>query len=152
MKLIQELTTEVNEIEAAIKRSTEEEIQSPITTPNISYQDIGAIIIAELGDFSHFDSADKILAYAIMSPSVYQSVQLYNRCNRMKKRDSRYLRYALYNAAKYICHCHETFGVYLEKKRSADKHYNVELSHAAKKLIRLIFSMEKSVHTYQRLN
>lgn len=69
IKLIQELTAEIDEIEAAIKQIMDEEIQSPILTiPGISYR-MGAMIIAEIGDFCRFDSADKILAYAGMSPS-----------------------------------------------------------------------------------
>ena len=144
IKLIHELTIEIDEIETAIKRIMDEEIQSPILTiPGISYR-MGAMIIAEIGDFSRFDSADKILAYAGMSPSTYQSGQLNNCHSHMEKRGSRYLRYALYNATKYVCHWDESFGTYLEKKRSEGKHYNVALSHATKKLVRLIFAMEKS--------
>ena len=33
----------------------------------------GAMILAEVGDFSNFASADKLLAYAGLSPSTYQS-------------------------------------------------------------------------------
>ena len=66
----------------------------------------------------------------------------------MEKRGSRYLRYALYNATKYVCHWDKSFGAYLEKKRSEGKHYNVAISHAAKKLVRLIFAMEKSGKAY----
>lgn len=148
IKLIQELTIEINEIEAAIKRIMDEEIHSPILTiPGISYR-MGAMIIAEIGDFSRFDSADKILAYAGMSPSTYQSGQLDNCYSHMEKRGSRYLRYALYNATKYVCQWDESFRVYLEKKRSEGKHYNVALSHASKKLVRLIFALEKSGQAY----
>ena len=148
IKLIQELTIEIDEIETAIERIMDEEIQSPILTiPGISYR-MDAMIIAEIGDFSRFDSADKILAYAGMSPSTYQSGQLDNRYSHMEKRGSRYLRYALSNATKYVCHWDESFAMYLEKKRSEGKHYNVALSHAAKKLVRLIFAMEKSGQAY----
>ena len=148
IKLIQELTVEIDEIEAAIKRIMDEEIHSPILTiPGISYR-MGAMIIAEIGDFSRFDSADKILAYAGMSPSTYQSGQLDNCYSHMEKRGSRYLRYALYNATKYVCHWDDSFGAYLAKKRSEGKHYNVALSHAAKKLVRLIFAMEKAGQAY----
>ena len=148
IKLIQELTVEIDEIEAAIKRIMDEEIHSPILTiPGISYR-MGAMIIAEIGDFSRFDSADKILAYAGMSPSTYQSGQLDNCYSHMEKRGSRYLRYALYNATKYVCHWDDSFGAYLAKKRSEGKHYNVALSHATKKLVRLIFAMEKSGRAY----
>lgn len=82
--------------------------------PGISYR-MGAMIIAEIGDFTRFDSADKILAYAGMSPSTYQSGQLDNCYSHMEKRDSRYLRYALYNATKYVCHWDRSFAVYSPK-------------------------------------
>lgn len=148
IKLIQELTIEIDEIETAIKRIMDEEIQSQILTiPGISYR-MGAMIVAEIGDFSRFDSADKILAYAGMSPSTYQSGQLDNCHSHMEKRGSRYLRYALYNATKYVCHWDETFGAYLAKKRAEGKHYNVALSHATKKLVRTIYAMEKSRKPY----
>lgn len=62
----------------------------------------------------------------------------------MEKRGSRYLRYALYNATKYVCLWEPSFAAYLAKKRSEGKHYNVAISYAAKKLIRLIFAIEKS--------
>ena len=108
---------------------------------------MGAMILAEIGDFSRFDSPDKILAYAGMSPSTYQSGQLSlsGAYSHMEKRGSRYLRYALYNATKYVfCHGDPTFAAYLAKKRAEGKHYNVALSHAAKKLLRLIYALEKS--------
>lgn len=148
IKLIRELTVEIDEIEAAIRRIMDEEVRSPILTiPGISYR-MGAMILAEIGDFSRFDSADRILAYAGMSPSTYQSGQLDNCYSHMEKRGSRYLRYALYNATKYVCHWDKSFGAYLEKKRSEGKHYNVAISHAARKLVRLIFAMEKSGKAY----
>ena len=147
IKLIRELDTEIEEIENEIK-SIMDEINSPILTiPGISYR-MGAMIIAEIGDFSRFDSPDKILAYAGMSPSTYQSGQLDNCHAHMEKRGSRYLRYALYNATKYVCHWDESFGSYLTKKRAEGKHYNVALSHATKKLVRTIYAMEKSGLAY----
>lgn len=55
---------------------------------------MGAMIIAETSDFSHFDSTDKILAYVGMSLFTYPSEQLDNCYSHMEKRGSRYLRYA----------------------------------------------------------
>ena len=150
IKLIQELTIEIDEVEAEIKQIMDEEIHSPILTiPGISYR-MGAMIIAEIGDFSRFDSADKILAYAGMSPSTYQSGQLDNCYSHMEKRGSKYLRYALYNSAKYVCQWDESFAAYLSKKRAEGKHYSVALSHAAKKLVRLIYAMERSGQPYSK--
>ena len=147
IKLIQELTSEIDEIETEIK-SIMDEVNSPILSiPGINYR-MGAMILAEIGDFSRFDSPDKILAYAGMSPSTYQSGQLDNCYSHMEKRGSRYLRYALYNATKYVCHWDESFGTYLAKKRAEGKHYNVALSHATKKLVRTIYAMEKTGQSY----
>ena len=147
IKLIRELDAEIEEIENEIKIIMDE-INSPILSiPGISYR-MGAMIIAEIGDFSKFDSPDKILAFAGMSPSTYQSGQLDNCYARMEKRGSRYLRYALYNATAYVCLWDPTFKAYLAKKRSEGKHYYVALSHATKKLIRVIFQLESSGQQY----
>ena len=149
IRLIHELDAEIEDIEAAIQ-SMMGEIQSPITTiPGMGVR-VGAMILAEIGDFSRFDSPDKILAYAGMSPSTYQSGQfsLSGTYSHMDKRGSRYLRYALYNATKYVCLWNPTFAAYLAKKRAEGKHYNVALSHATKKLVRLIYALEKSKRPY----
>ena len=147
IKLIRELTSEIDEIEHKIKLIMDE-INSPILSiPGINYR-MGAIIIAEIGDFNRFDSPDKILAYAGFSPSTYQSGQLDGAYSHMEKRSSRYLRYALYNAAKYVCHWDPTFAEYLAKKRAEGKHYNVATSHAVKKLVRVIYHLEKTNQQY----
>ena len=147
IRRIRELDIEIEEIETAIQ-AIMDELHSPITTiPGIGCR-MGAMILAEVGDFSRFDSPDKLLAYAGMSPSTYQSGQLKNCYPHMEKRGSRYLRYALYNAAKYVCLWDPAFAAYLAKKRAEGKHYNVALSHAAKKLVRLIFALEKSGQPY----
>ena len=147
LHLISELDSEISEIESEIKQIMDQ-ISSPILTiPGISYR-MGAMILAEIGDFSRFDSPDKILAYAGASPSTYQSGQLESSYSHMEKRGSRDLRFALINAAKYVCHWDETFGAYLQKKISEGKHYNVAITHATKKLVRLIYAMEKSGKPY----
>ena len=147
IRLIRELDAEIHEIEAEIETMMDE-IRSPIMTiPGIGCR-MGAMILAEAGDLSRFDSPDKLLAYAGMSPSTYQSGQLNNCYPHMEKRGSRYLRYALFNATKYVCLWDPTFAAYLAKKRAEGKHYNVAISHAAKKLVRLIFAMEKSRQPY----
>ena len=148
IRLIRELDAEIADIETSIQ-SIMEELNSPITTiPGIGFR-MAAMILAEVGDFSRFDSPDKVLAYAGLSPSTYQSGQLNNCYAHMEKRGSRYLRYAIYNATKYVCHWDPTFAAYLAKKRAEGKHYNVALSHAEKKLVRLIYAMEKSGLPYQ---
>ncbi len=146
--LIQVISAEIDEIEAAINEIMGS-LNSPITTiPGLKNR-MGAMILAEVGDFSRFDSADQILAYAGLSPSTYQSGQLTSSYSRMEKRGSRYLRYALFNATQYVCIWDPTFKAYLAKKRSEGKHYYVAVSHAAKKLVRLIYRMQQTGEAYR---
>ena len=149
IQLISELDQEIDEIESAIEEMMNS-IQSPITTiPGIGLR-MGAMILAEVGDFSNFDSPDKILAYAGLSPSTYESgkLSLAGTYSHMEKRGSRYLRYALFNATKFVCKWDSIFAAYLAKKRSEGKHYNVAISHAVKKLVRVIYALQKSGKPY----
>ena len=150
IRLIRELDKEIDEIEAAIKAIIDEMAPPILTIPGISYR-MGAMILAEIGDFSRFDSSDKLLAYAGLSPSTYESGKLKatGTYAHMEKRGSRYLRYALFNATKFVCHWEPSFAAYLARKRAEGKHYNVAISHAAKKLVRLIFALQTSGKAFQ---
>lgn len=150
IRLIRELDKEIDEIEVAIKAIIDEMAPPILTIPGISYR-MGAMILAEIGDFSRFESPDKLLAYAGLSPSTYQSGKLNatGAYSHMEKRGSRYLRYALFNATKYVCIWEPSFAAYLDKKRAEGKHYNVAISHAAKKLVRLIFALQTSGRAFQ---
>jgi len=143
IQLIHILETQIKEIEARINPIVDS-LHSPIMTiPGISYR-MAAIIIAETENFHNFHSAEQILAFAGLEPSVYQSGQLTSTHSKMVKRGSKYLRYALFNATKYVCHWDKVFGTYLAKKRDEGKAYNVAVSHAAKKLTRIIFHLVKT--------
>lgn len=137
------LNEQIEEIEVRINLMVDE-FDSPIlTVPGISYC-TAAVIIAETENFRNFDSAEKVLAFAGLEPSVYQSGQLNSTHAKMVKRGSKYLRFALFNAAKYVCHWDTGFHQYLDKKRSEGKAYNVAVSHAAKKLTRVLFHLVKA--------
>jgi len=140
---IQMIKSQISEIESMINPIVDS-LNSPLmTVPGISYR-MAAIIIAETENFTNFDNPDQVLAYAGMEPSVYQSGQLTSTHAKMVKRGSKYLRYAIFNAAKFVCNWDPTFGKYLAKKRSQGKPYNVAVSHASKKLIRVMFHLVKT--------
>ena len=147
IKRIQDLDKTIDEIEEKIQKIVDD-IGSPITTiPGITFR-MGSMIIAEIGDFNRFENADKICAYAGMSPSFDESGEKENRHAHMEKRGSRHLRYALYNATKYVCKWDKTFKAYFNKKLAEGKPYNVAISHAAKKLVRTIYALEMSHQRY----
>ena len=68
------------------------------TIPGIGYINDG-MILGEIGDIRRFSSPNKLLAYAGLDPSVYQSGNFQAKKTRMSKRGSKVLRYALVNAA-----------------------------------------------------
>lgn len=137
------LEAQIEAVEATINPMIDS-LHSPImTVPGISYR-MAAIIIAETENFTNFTHAEQVLAFAGLEPSVYQSDQLTSTHAKMVKRGSKYLRYALFNATKYVCRWDPHFGAYLAKKRSEGKSYNVAVSHAAKKLVRVLFHLVKT--------
>ena len=146
--LIGVLTEEINGIEKEINEIMDR-IDPPILSiPGVGIQ-MGAMIIAEVGDFSRFKSADALLAYAGLSPTTYQSGKLLSTHSHMEKRGSKYLRYALFSTAKYVCRWDEDFARYLAGKRAEGKHYNVAITHAARRLLRVIYRMQLSGEPYR---
>ena len=147
IKLVQILDEEIAEIEQQIQ-SHMQEIHSPLESiPGISFR-LTAAIEAEVGDFKRFSSPDKILAFAGLSPSTYQSGKFTSQNATMEKRGSRYLRCALFLAAHLVSRYSKTFASYLQKKRDEGKHYFVALSHVAKKLVRVIFHLQKTGESF----
>ena len=147
IQLIQVMDAQIEQIEMKINPIVDA-LESPIMTiPGISYR-MAAVIIAETENLTNFSSAEQVLAFAGLEPSVYQSGQLTSTHAKMVKRGSKYLRYALFNAAKYVCRWDSAFSAYLAKKRGEGKAYNVAVSHAAKKLTRVIFYLVKTNQTF----
>ena len=145
--LVVVINAEIAEIETEIKKIMDSIASPTLSVLGISYA-LGAVIVSEVGDFSRFDNPDKLLAFAGCSPSTYQSGQIYSTHAKMGKRGSRYLRWALLNAAKYVCKWEPSFATYLRKKLAEGKHYNAAVSHAANKLVRLLYHLETTGEKY----
>jgi len=148
IELIQVLDANIAEIESQIE-SKMQEIDSPITTIKGIGTMTAAVIHAEIGDFERFSSADKILAFAGLSPSTYQSGKFVSQHAKLDKRGSKYLRHTLFEAAKHVARWSPIFNAYLKKKRSEGKHYYSAVCHVAKKLIRVIFHLQKTGEEFQ---
>jgi len=143
IEMIRILQQQIEAVENEINELMES-IDSPITSiPGIANR-MAAVIIAETNNFKDFERAEQVLAFAGLDPSVYQSGQLTSTHSKMVKRGSKYLRFAIFNATKYVCHWDPTFRAYLAKKRAEGKPYNVAVSHAAKKLTRVMFHLAKT--------
>lgn len=117
-----------------------------LNPPTLSIPGIGVIscasIISEFGDFSKFNNAGQMLSYAGLEPGIIESGTLSSK-GKMVKRGSGYLRQTLMNVAMVVIANNHTFYEYFHKKMLEGKPYRVALSHVCKKLIRVIFILEK---------
>lgn len=97
--------------------------------------------LGEIGDIHRFSSPTKLLAFAGLNHSVYQSGSFQAKNTRMPKRSSRVLRYALMNAAYNVVKNNSTFkDYYVAKMADGRTHYNA-LGNCASKLVRRIWKM-----------
>lgn len=102
-----------------------------------------ACIYSEYSGVQPFHNPNQMLAFAGLDPSKDESGEG-GKSGFMVKRGSSYLRYILLNVSQMvIIHNSKLYDYYL-KKRNQGKHHRVALSHVARKLIRIIFHLEKN--------
>lgn len=122
-----------------------EDIVSSLDSVIMTIPGIGAInggmILGEIGDISRFSHPSKLLAFAGLDPSVYQSGNFQAKHTKMSKRGSRTLRYALINAAHNVVKNNKTFQNFYERKREQGLTHYSALGHCAGKLVRIIHKM-----------
>ena len=146
LDLYSQIDVKIEELETKIT-----EIITTLNPPTLSVKGIGAVsaavIVSEYGDFSRFESPNKMLSFAGLEPGYFQSGTSEHK-GRMVKRGSAQLRNALMNCARTISLHNETFAVYYRKKINEGKPYDVAVTHVAKKLVRLIFALETKGVTF----
>ena len=140
---IEFFSRQIERIEHEIHLIFKEHPSPILTIPGIG-EVIGAMIISEIGNIERFSNPNKLLAFAGLEPSIYQSGKFTPTSGSMVKRGSPYLRWAILWASRLVPRYSTTFGEYFDKKSAEGKHFNVATSHVAKKLVRVIFSLEKN--------
>ena len=140
LDLYLQIDAKISEVESQITEIIEE-----LNPPTLSIDGVGAIsaavIVSEFGDFSRFDTPNKMLSFAGLEPGHFQSGTA-EHSGHMVKRGSATLRCTLMNCSRSILLHNETFAAYYQKKVSEGKPHYVAISHVAKKLVRLIFTLE----------
>lgn len=143
-----------NNINSIIKQYDDkiEVIIKELNPPTLSIKGIGPIscaaIISEFGDVSRFKSADAMVAFAGIEPSISES-GTEQHDGKMVKHGSGHLRYHLLNAADYVFLHESIFTEFYYKKRNEGKIHRVALSHVAKKLVRIIYKLESENVTFK---
>jgi len=137
---IELLDSQLNRVESEMTDIMKFNDSVIMTIPGIGYIN-GGMILGEIGNISRFSNPSKLLAFAGLDPSVYQSGNFSAKHTRMSKRGSRVLRYALMNAAHNVVKNNATFKAYYDAKMAEGRtHYNA-LGHCAGKLVRIIWKM-----------
>lgn len=148
IRLIQGFQEEIDILDKEIK-AIMKDIASPVLSiTGIGYV-LGAILVSEIGNIENFQNPGKLLAFAGLEPSQYQSGQYNASKTPMVKRGSTYLRWAFMQAARLVAYRDGTFAAYLDKKLSEGKHFFTALNHVAKKLVRVVFHLMKTGQNFE---
>lgn len=101
-----------------------------------------AVIYSEYGDLSNFSTPAQMLAFAGIEPGINQS-GTGSHGGKMVKHGSSQLRYTLINCCLPLIRFDMTFATYYAKKRAEGKPHRVAITHIAKKLVRVIYALER---------
>ena len=140
VKSIYCLNEQIDSIEKQIIESVRKLDTHILSIPGIAEISAGSII-AEFGDIKNFESPEKMLAFAGLEPSIRQSGTLSTE-GHMVKHGSGYLRNTIMRVVNSLVMHDQVFNDYYNKKRDEGKHHLVAQSHVAKKLIRIIYTLE----------
>ena len=141
-----QLQSKVEEIELQIHDCVLDLAPPMLTIPGIGAAS-AAVILSEFGDLSKFNSPSKLLSFAGMEPGYFQSGTSES-TGKMVKHGSSHLRYAMMNCAQTVINNEPTFAAYYAKKRAEGKEHRVALTHVAKKLLRVIYTLETKELSY----
>ena len=123
---------------------------------------IAATIISEIGEIDLFDHPKKLVAFAGIDPSVFESGRFKGTVNRITKRGSSRLRHALFMAVRSairdsrkqkttdeIIPRNKKLRAFYDKKREEGKPYKVAIIACANKLLHWIYALLKSNSAFQ---
>ena len=141
LSLYKSLVKEIDTIEKEINKLIEEVHPHYMSIPGIGPLS-AAVIYSEYGDISNFANPGQMLAFAGIEPGINES-GTESHGGKMVKRGSSQLRYTLINCCLPLIRFDMTFATYYAKKRGEGKPHRVAITHVAKKLIRVIYALER---------
>ncbi|MDO5650043.1 MAG: IS110 family transposase [Gallicola sp.] len=109
----------------------------------------GAIILGEIGDINRFSNPKKLVAFAGIDPTAFQSGNFTGQHNRLSKKGSPYLRRAVWMSAVVASRFDPVFKAFYEKKRGEGKSHGTATGAVARKLLYTIHAVLKSNTPYE---
>jgi transposase len=146
------------EIDASAREIEEYKIIQSI--PGIG-EKIAATIISEIGEIDRFNHPKKLVAFAGIDPSIFESGRFKGTVNRITKRGSSRLRHALFMAVKCairdsrkmkttdeVIPRNKKMRAFYDKKREEGKPYKVAVIACANKLLHWIYALLRTNSTF----
>lgn len=110
---------------------------------------LSQIIVSECGDISKFKDGNALVAYAGLDPKITQSGHSINHHGRLTKRGSKFLRYALFLAARVAWRHDQDLYNYYQKKREEGRSFTEVINMIARKLLHRIYVVVKDQRMYR---
>lgn len=138
VEMIEKIDSNLNIVDKKIEEFSLQ-LNSPILAiPGISH--ISAMsILSELGDFTQYESAKKIIKLSGTNPYIYESGTYSMPRTRLEKKGSKYLRCTLYNIIQTVINNNTVFKDYYDRKISQGKSHRCAQGHCVRKLLRVIY-------------
>jgi transposase len=137
------LKKQKQQIEKKIKRSVKKINPESLSIPGVG-EITCSIILGSLGNVKRFRDGKAITGYAGLDPIVTQSGKSVNRTGHISKRGNKYLRTALINAALVGIRYNPVLKARYHHLRGKGKSHLVALVACARKLLLIIYSVEKN--------
>ena len=149
---IKHFNAQISEIKAVLKEQMEP-FPHIMSIPGVGAV-TGATILAEIGDIKRFSHKTKLLAYTGIDPVIYESGKFKAKNTSLSKRGSRYLRSALFMAARVACVNtrfvrDNKFRRKYEAKIREGKHHYTAIFAAAKNLTYTIYGILRSGQPFE---
>jgi len=144
---IELLEAQQDQVEQTLAQLMQQIPQYITSIPGIALS-TGAAILSEIGDVTRFDHEEKLIAYAGIDATVYQSGQFQASEAHMSKRGSPYLRHALWQAAFMAIRYDPELQAYYQRKRAEGKAHGTALGAVCRKLLVRIYVILKEQRPY----
>lgn len=142
------LEAQRQQVDGALAQLMEQVPQHLTSIPGVG-PTTGAALLAEIGEVQRFDAPEKLVAYAGIDATVYQTGQFEARQMHMSKRGSPYLRHALWQAASMAIQHDDELRAYYDRKRKEGKSHGTALGAICRKLITRVYIVLKENRPYE---
>jgi len=144
---IEFVETQIADVDTALETLLQQTEQHLTTIPGIGSTSAAALL-GEIGQVERFPSLEKLVAYAGIDPTVYQTGQFEAQEAHMSKRGSPYLRHALWLAASGARQHDPQLKAYYERRRTEGKAHGAIMGAICRKLLARVYTVLREKRPY----